>query len=124
MSPQKKKSFSLWARASFASSGILYTWRTEESFRSHSAICALELILLAIFRAPAQWILLQLLCVGSVLAFELVNTALENTVDHLNPSQHPAIKAAKDCAAGAVFLMSLVSAAVTLTYLWIYWMPL
>lgn len=121
MSLAKKKRYPLWQRASFASSGILYAWRTEGSFRIHCAICALELILVALLNAPVHWILSQLICVGAVLSFELVNTALENTLDHLSPLQHPAIKASKDCAAGAVLLMSLVSAAVTLTYIVIYW---
>lgn len=121
MSLAKKKRYTLWQRASFAINGILYAWRTEESFRIHCAICALELLLVALLNAPVHWILSQLICVGAVLSFELANTALENTLDHLAPNKDPAIKAAKDCAAGAVLLMSLVSAAVTLTYIIIYW---
>jgi diacylglycerol kinase (ATP) len=41
-----------------------------------------------------------------VLVAELFNTALESLIDHLHPEIHPAIKIAKDSAAGAVLLLS------------------
>ena len=44
---------------------------------------------------------------GLILALELINTALELALDHLHPAQHPAIEAAKDCAAGAVLMLSI-----------------
>jgi diacylglycerol kinase len=36
-----------------------------------------------------------------------MNTALEHLTDRLHPEQHPAIRAAKDCAAAAVLLASI-----------------
>ena len=52
---------------------------------------------------------LFLLSIGGVLTAELMNTALECIVDRLHPETHPVIARAKDCAAGAVLVMSLVS---------------
>jgi undecaprenol kinase len=46
------------------------------------------------------------------LAAELLNTALERVIDHLHPESHPSIKIAKDCAAGAVLVLSLAAVAV------------
>lgn len=70
-------------------------------------------------RAPLAPILLS--C-ALVLSLELLNTALELTLDALHPEQHPAIGAAKDVAAGAVLLASLgalvVGAAVLGPALW------
>ena len=43
---------------------------------------------------------------GHGVAPMLFNTALESLIDHLHPEMHPAIKIAKDCAAGAVLLLS------------------
>ncbi len=41
---------------------------------------------------------------GLVLALELVNAALEQTLDHIHPAQHPSVGLAKDMAAGAVLV--------------------
>ena len=41
-----------------------------------------------------------------VLALELLNTALEASLNLLHPGQHPLVKRAKDAAAGAVLLAS------------------
>ena len=41
-----------------------------------------------------------------ILATEFFNTALESLIDPRHPEIHPAVKAAKDCAAGAVLLPS------------------
>jgi undecaprenol kinase len=67
-------------------------------------------VILALVRPPVLWIALSVLAAGVVLALELVNTALERVIDHLHPEHHAAIKAAKDCAAGAVLIASLVAA--------------
>ena len=56
------------------------------------------------------------LTVGLVLVTELVNSALETLIDHIHPDQHPEIGAAKDIAAGAVLVSSLVSLAVALIF--------
>jgi diacylglycerol kinase (ATP) len=66
------------------------------------------------------WVLLLLSC-GLVLSAELFNTALEHTLDHLSPERHPAVKIAKDCAAGAVLLLSLTSVGVFVAFLVATW---
>jgi diacylglycerol kinase (ATP) len=74
--------------------------------------------LLAAFRPPAIWWALLLMNCGLVLAAELINTALEQALDHLHPEIHPAIKVAKDCAAGAVLVFSLSAVGTFLAFLW------
>jgi diacylglycerol kinase (ATP) len=54
---------------------------------------------------------------GAVLAAELLNTALEAALDHLSPEIHPAIKRAKDSAAGAVLVLSLTAVATFIAFL-------
>lgn len=56
------------------------------------------------------WWALVGMMIALVLAAELINTALEQLVDHLHPEQHPRIKIVKDCAAAAVLLLSLGAA--------------
>ncbi len=104
-------------RVKFAAQGISSAWRTEASFRIQCLAAVLAVAGLVWLGASALWWALILLTVGSVLAAELLNTALEQLVDRLHPDRHPAIKLAKDCAAGAVLILSLTSVAVLLTFL-------
>lgn len=55
-----------------------------------------------------EWLII-ILVISMVLALELVNTAIERCVDLVTKDYHDLAKAAKDVAAGAVFLMSLFS---------------
>jgi diacylglycerol kinase (ATP) len=43
---------------------------------------------------------------------EIINTAIENTWDHLEPNHHPVVKTVKDMMSGAVLLVSCFSAIV------------
>ena len=53
-----------------------------------------------------EWILL-ILTIVVVLAMEAVNTAIERLTDLTSPGLHPLAKAAKDIAAGAVFIAAV-----------------
>lgn len=115
------KNQSFRRRLGFAMQGISIAWRGEKSFRQQS-IAALGVGLLLIwFRPEAVWWALLLLNCGLVLAAELFNTALEHALDHLSPEQHPAIKLAKDCAAGAVLLLSLTGVCGLIAFLVATW---
>jgi diacylglycerol kinase (ATP) len=58
------------------------------------------------------------LTIGFVLAGEIFNTAIEVLADHLHPEQHPAIRAVKDCAAGAVLVASIAALAVAAAFVY------
>ena len=60
-----------------------------------------------------EWMLL-LLCMGLVLALEMVNTAIEKLADRLHPEHHPQIGLVKDVAAGAVLWASVISVVIGL----------
>ena len=96
-------------------------WRGEASFRQQ-AVIALGVLLILLWCRPAMvwWALLLMNC-GLVLAAELFNTALEHALDHLHPERHAAIEVAKDCAAGAVLLLSLTGLCVFITFLASTW---
>lgn len=97
--------------------GIATAWRREMSFRQQ-CVATLAVVLILVWRRPAMfwWALLLINC-GVVLAAELFNTALEHALDLLHPARHPAIQIAKDCAAGAVLLLSITSACVFIAFL-------
>lgn len=111
------KNQSLFKRLGFAKHGIATAWRGEASFRQQ-CVAAAGVVLILVWRRPtAVWWALLLINCGMVLAAELFNSALENALDHLNPELHPAIRIAKDCAAGAVLTLSLAGVCVFIAFL-------
>lgn len=94
------------ARLDFAWTGIRTCWHTERSFRTHGACAILAITALPLIRPAPIWWALVGLAVTLVLAFELVNSALERLIDHLHPELHPEIKQVKDMAAGSVLVIS------------------
>jgi diacylglycerol kinase (ATP) len=85
----------------YAYAGIRYAWRNEPNFRIELGLALLALGL-------AFWLkvsLAPILIVSAlVLALELLNSALEATIDLISPDFHPLAKLAKDAAAGAVLI--------------------
>jgi undecaprenol kinase len=103
----KNKPF--FQRLKFALNGIKGAWQTESSFRAQIGLGAATLFLMVFLRPAPVWWALIILTMAGVLAAELINTALEHVVDRLHPKKHPMIAKAKDCAAGAVLVLSLAS---------------
>lgn len=103
------KNNSFFDRFSFAGRGIQVGWQAERSFRIQIVLATVALGFLAILRPDAVWWAVFVLIIGAVLAAELFNTALEFLIDRVHPDLHPMIGNAKDCAAGAVLLLSLAA---------------
>ncbi len=95
--------------------GIKQVFLEEQNFQIQS-FCGIVVILLSIFKFHFNYIELCLtfICIALVLATEIVNTAIENTWDHLEPNHHPVVKAVKDMMAAAVMVVSVFSAIVWL----------
>lgn len=66
---------------------------------------------------PAETVAL-VLAITFVISSELMNTAIEKTVDLKSPDYNALAKIAKDVAAGAVFIASLGSVIVGIILLW------
>lgn len=97
--------------------GLSAAFRMESSFRLQCFAALLVVLVLACNRPAMIWWALLLLNCGMVLAAELFNTALENLIDHLHPDFHPSIKIVKDCAAGAVLILSISALCVFVAFL-------
>lgn len=84
------------------------------AFRQETGILILLLILLAAYQKPVTtW----LIAVGAwflVMMAELINTAIEETLNLITKDYNIAVKNAKDMASAAVFLMLAVNAALWL----------
>lgn len=116
-SPNMKKNQPFHKRLGFAVHGIRAAWRNEASFCTQSTATVLVLLVL-LWRQPAPlwWAVLLVNC-GMVLSAELFNSALEAALDLLHPEEHASIKLAKDCAAGAVLMLSLTAGCVFIAFL-------
>ncbi len=91
--------------------GIKDALQKERNLKIHAAATALVIVfgfLLNISRF--EWMICILLF-GLVIGAELMNTALELTVDISMPQRDPRAKRVKDTAAGAVLVVSLAAAA-------------
>jgi diacylglycerol kinase (ATP) len=105
-------------RLTFALAGLQTAWRTENSFKTHT-VAALAVVGVLLWLRPApSWWAIAALTIAFVLATELFNTAIEGLADHLHPEQHPAIKAVKDCAAGAVLVASAAALGVAAVFVY------
>ncbi|KAA0549372.1 diacylglycerol kinase family protein [Bacillus sp. BGMRC 2118] len=94
----------------YASMGILHALKTEQNIRIHLVAGAVVFILAFLLKVTAiEWTILLLLISGMI-ALELVNTAIERTVDLVtNKEYHLLAKQAKDLAAGAVLIYAITA---------------
>ncbi len=115
----KNKPFS--QRFCFAIQGVLSAWKSESSFRTQVYLGVGAIAVLFYLQPEPVWWALIILIIGSVLAAELLNTALEKTLDLLHPEEHSLIALAKDCAAGAVLVLSFSALGILLALIYDSW---
>ncbi len=113
-----RKNQSFVRRAGFALAGIVAALRSENSFRAQMVAAVAVLLALVWLQPEPHWWAILLLTVAAVLAAELFNTAIEHLADHLHPDEHANIGLVKDCAAAAVFVLSVVAVAVAAAFVW------
>jgi diacylglycerol kinase (ATP) len=90
--------------------GVSYAFETQRNFRIHTSIGSLTIALSLLLHLESVKVAIVGLTIGLVLAFELLNTALESVVDlAIERNYHPLAKIAKDCAAGAVLISALAA---------------
>jgi len=92
--------------------GIHHAARTERNFRIELLLAVLAIGLTVIFPLSPVERTVVCLVIGTVLAFELMNTAFEHLMDMLSPQFHARVKIIKDLAAGSVLLVSFSAAVI------------
>lgn len=101
--------------------GLRYALGHERNFQIE--IFAAELVILLgiwLHLTWMEWIIIIFACFW-VLAFELMNTAVERVVNVLKPSPHPYARVIKDVMAGSVFLSAVGAMIVGLIIFLSYW---
>ena len=94
----------------YAFEGILTGIKEEQNMKIHIIIMILVIMLKI---NTTEWIICILLF-GLVISMELMNTAIENTVNLITKEKNQQAKIAKDVAAGAVLASAIVSAIIGL----------
>ena len=110
------KNHSFPQRLRYALHGIWHALRSEHSLQFQAGVLLAVIVALGVLRPRPVWWALALLASALVIAAELLNTALEELADHLNPQEHPRIRLVKDCAAGAVLVAVLGALGVALAF--------
>ncbi len=88
----------------FAFRGIVEAWKSELHFQIQTVIAIVVIVVGIWLRITlVEWSLITL-AISLVLTAELINTAIEKTLDRISDEIHPLTKSAKDIAAGAVLL--------------------
>ncbi|MDR2220328.1 MAG: diacylglycerol kinase [Methylobacillus sp.] len=88
----------------YSLAGFKAAWKNEDAFRQE-VLLALILIPLALYLKPDA--ISRALMIGSVLlvmVIELINSAIEATVDRISLERHDLAKRAKDIGSAAVFI--------------------
>lgn len=109
MGANKPKKHPLLASFRFGFQGIASAAVKERNVQIHIGLSALVISFGFGFNISAtEWIAV-VLAIGGMLALELLNTAIERTVDLNTSEYHPLAKQAKDIAAGAVLIYAFTS---------------
>ena len=102
----------LYKSFGYAFQGIFNTIRTERNIKIH-CVAAILVTIFGIWLqiSKTEWMICFILF-GLILALELVNTAVEATVDLFTEERKPLAKKAKDAAAGAVLVAAIFAAVI------------
>ncbi len=90
----------------FAWDGLRAAWRGEAGFRNHVFGAFAMATTLVVIQPDAIWWAVAFLSSAILMALELVNSAIERMIDHVDGRIHPEIKLIKDMAAAAVVVAS------------------
>lgn len=98
----------------WATNGILITWREEVNFQIE-ILLGFGVVMLGKYLhfTKLEWIII-VGCIGAVLAAEMVNTAIEDLCNRVEPKYDSAIKKIKDIMGGFVLIIVITSVTVGL----------
>lgn len=91
----------------YAVSGIMVSIKTERNMLVHYIVAIAVIVLSMFFNFTRAEFLILLFSITLVLVMELINTAIENTVDMITKEYHPLARIVKDIAAGAVLISAI-----------------
>lgn len=94
---------------SFAFKGLAILIKSENSIKTQLFIGVLMTICGFIFSISTTEWALQVICIGTILLAESLNTAVEKIANFIHPDYHKKIGVIKDVAAGAVAFAAIMA---------------
>lgn len=110
----------VWAAAGYSLAGIRRLWR-EAAFRHEALAAAVALPGLGLIGAPVWAVAMQAVLLLVLCAFEALNTALEELVDHLTQDWAEFARDAKDLGSLAVMFLLVANGVWLGAALWLAW---
>lgn len=93
----------------YAFDGVKAAARSEQNLRFHLIAASVVLLLSFLLRISAIQFAIVIICIGFVIAAELLNTAIEKLSDIVLPEYNEKIKVIKDLSAAAVLVVSIIA---------------
>lgn len=100
----------------YAVAGIQKTFKAEYMFRFYSVVSVVVILIEIGLRVSISHIAISILAWSAVLSMELLNTGIEKAVDATEIT-NSLTEFAKDAGAGAVALLAITSAIITVLFL-------
>ncbi|CAM3928310.1 diacylglycerol kinase family protein [Mesobacillus thioparans] len=91
----------------FGFEGIAAAAARERNVQIHCILSVMVLLSGFFFDINKYEWMAVILCIGGMVSLEMMNTAIERTVDMYTEDFHPLAKQAKDIAAGAVLVFAI-----------------
>jgi hypothetical protein len=89
--------------------GLIFCFKSEANVRRHGVLCLGVIGMGFYFSISSLEWCLCMLCIGSVMAAEYLNTAIEELTNLVEPNSHPIAGRVKEISAGAVLFLSIIS---------------
>ncbi|MEH6713185.1 MAG: diacylglycerol kinase [Paraglaciecola polaris] len=105
--PAGMKNRPFYQKLGFAINGLSYAIRHEANMRRHVLIGSVTILVFAVVQVAYIWWALISICIGLIIASELINSALEALIDHIHPEYHSNIGHVKDMLAAMVLILSI-----------------
>jgi diacylglycerol kinase (ATP) len=103
---------SLLESFNYAFDGIVHVLRTQRNMRIHFLAAVVVLVAALVAGVDKIELIALLIAIAFVLIAEMINTAIEAAIDVATTAFDPMAKLAKDIAAGAVLIATMVAVAV------------
>lgn len=89
--------------------GIVYAIENEHNILIMMLATIFILLVSFILKVSHIELMMIIICIGTVIACEMINSAIEACVDLETIEEHELAKIAKDCASGASLVLSIMS---------------
>jgi len=107
----------VYKKFSYAFVGLIDGILHDSSIQLQFCFATFALTVAIIFKFTDIEISILMVCIGMVLCFEYLNSAVEAMIDHLEPKFTPQAKVAKDLGSASVGLSALVSLIIGVLFL-------